>query len=106
MPRERTYHKQAGAAKAFGANGPVAFAIAGHHGGVPDKGVLADLVKGPSGHPVATAVWSEAVKDCPALASLSLASPPLKEQLTADLFTRLLFSCLVDADWTDTGGAR
>ncbi len=103
VPRELTYHKQAGAAKASSAgNGPVAFAIAGHHGGIPDRADLADLIKGPSGQPVAAAVWTKAAKDCPSLLKLSLASPPLPNKLTADVLTRLLFSCLVDADWTDT----
>jgi CRISPR-associated endonuclease/helicase Cas3 len=104
VPREQTYHKQAGAAKAFGArNGPVAFAIAGHHGGLPDRSALQDLVMGSSGQPVAAAVWADATRDCPALADLPLESPPLKDKLGADLVTRLVFSCLVDADWTDTG---
>jgi CRISPR-associated endonuclease/helicase Cas3 len=104
VAREQTYHKQAGAAKAFAARSwSVAFGIAGHHGGIPDSAALADLVKGPSGLPVATAVWAEATRDCPALAGLSLHPLPLKGKLTADLLTRHLFSCLVDADWTDTG---
>ena len=29
--------------------------------------------------------------------------PPLRDNLHADLFTRLVFSCLVDADWANTG---
>jgi CRISPR-associated endonuclease/helicase Cas3 len=104
VSREATYHKQAGAAKAFDSHhGPVAFAVAGHHGGIPDHAALTDLVKGPSGRAVATAVWLQAKEDLPALASISLNPPALKDKLTADLITRLLFSCLVDADWTDTG---
>ena len=70
---------------------------------MPDLAALGDLVEGPSGRPVTTAVWTAAAKDCPALASISLSPPLLKDKLTADLLTRLLFSCLVDADWTDTG---
>src|SRR5258708_1488664 len=53
VSREQTYHKQAGAAKAFDSrNWPVAFAIAGHHGGIPDRASLVDLVSGPSGRVV------------------------------------------------------
>jgi CRISPR-associated endonuclease/helicase Cas3 len=104
VSRELTYHKQAGAAKAFDSgNGPVAFAIAGHHGGIPDLASLTDLVKSPSGLPVTAAVWLEATQDCPALANVSLGPPALNDKLAADLVTRLIFSCLVDADWTDTG---
>src|SRR5438046_1318120 len=35
VARVKTYHKQAGAAKAS-SFAPIAFAIAGHHGGMPD----------------------------------------------------------------------
>ncbi|MFO0824471.1 MAG: CRISPR-associated helicase Cas3' [Gemmataceae bacterium] len=101
-----THHKQAGAARAFVArNAPIAFAIAGHHGGIPDLNDLKQSVVGPSGKAVAEQVWDAAVADCPELAGVSLA-PPLfdpKDNLGAELFTRLLFSCLVDADWTATG---
>src|SRR4051812_29264840 len=37
VQREKTYHKQAGAIKAFASqHAPLAFAILGHHGGMPD----------------------------------------------------------------------
>src|SRR5262245_34456050 len=50
VQREKTYHKQAGAAKAVEKrNVPIAFAIAGHHGGVPDRADLKNLVLGDSG---------------------------------------------------------
>ncbi len=104
VPREQTYHKQAGAAKAFdGRNAPVAFAVAGHHGGMLGPAALKDLVAGPSGRPVAAAVWATAVSDCPPLGSLCLDCPaPGPNPLRLELFTRLVFSCLVDADWADT----
>src|SRR5262245_58632154 len=50
VPREDTYHKQAVAAKAAYANClEVAFAIAGHHGGIPNKSCLLSMIKSPSG---------------------------------------------------------
>ncbi|MBA4192063.1 MAG: CRISPR-associated helicase/endonuclease Cas3 [Planctomycetaceae bacterium] len=101
-----THHKQAGAARAFLArHAPVAFAIAGHHGGIPDLNDLKQSVLGPSGKAVAEQVWDAAVADCPELAGVSLTPPAFdsKDNLGAELFTRLLFSCLVDADWTATG---
>ncbi|MCE9564272.1 MAG: CRISPR-associated helicase Cas3' [Planctomycetes bacterium] len=101
-----THHKQAGAARAFLArNAPVAFAIAGHHGGMPDLNDLKQSVFGPSGKAVAEQVWDTAVIDCPELAGVSLIPPffDSTDNLGAELFTRLLFSCLVDADWTATG---
>jgi CRISPR-associated endonuclease/helicase Cas3 len=105
VQRELTYHKQAGAAKAADMRSvPVAFAIAGHHGGIPDSADLKNLVERPAGRPVVAAVWPDATADCPHLVTIALNPLSLKDKLTADLITRLLFSCLVDADWTDTGG--
>lgn len=100
-----THHKQAGAARAFAANQhPIAFAIAGHHGGMPDLTDLRQAVKGSSGHAVVQDVRQIAEWDCPEIATVSLSSPLLgPNPLAWDLFTRLLFSCLVDADWTATG---
>jgi CRISPR-associated endonuclease/helicase Cas3 len=103
-PREKTFHKQAGAAKAAEAqNSPVAFAIAGHHGGIPNKEDLRGQIAGPSGHAVAVEIWEKAVRDCPELSTLLFRPPQLKDSFSADVLTRLLFSCLVDADWIDTG---
>jgi CRISPR-associated endonuclease/helicase Cas3 len=104
VPREQTYHKQAGAVVAADArNLPVAFAVLGHHGGIPNAAESKDLIAGPSGRPIASAIWGQATRDCPQLGGLALDPPPLKDRLAADLITRLIFSCLVDADWTDTG---
>lgn len=103
VPREATFHKQAGAAKAaFGGHTPVAFAIAGHHGGLPNKTDLLALVKGPNGKLVADAVWSMAEDELPELRQVHLSTPPVREPLDIDLDIRILFSCLVDADWRDT----
>lgn len=101
--REKTWHKQAGAAKAFDVkNAPLAFAIAGHHGGLPDATKLKDSVNGSSGRYVANAVWSVATADCPDVGHVSLSPIADKDDLANELLTRLVFSCLVDADWTDT----
>lgn len=103
-PREKTYHKQAGAAKAaidlkcF----PVAFAVAGHHGGLPNKTELESAVLSPNGLTVAREIWKAALCDLPELADLT-PLPVKLEKLQAELLTRLTFSSLVDADWTDTG---
>jgi CRISPR-associated endonuclease/helicase Cas3 len=59
-------------------------------------------VAGPSGRAVAGAIWQTAIEDCPELSSALLSPPPLRDSFHADLFTRLVFSCLVDADWSDT----
>lgn len=101
-PVKESWHKQAGAAKAAEGNHLAAvYAIAGHHGGMPERARLKDIIRGDAGQPVARAVWADATRDCPRLGELSRAPPEL-DGLAAELFTRMLFSCLVDADWTDT----
>src|SRR5208337_871053 len=80
----------------------VAFAIAGHHGGIPSKSGLNEAIKSDSGAVVAEQIHPEAVVDCPELKELNLPNPCAREALQFDLETRLLFSCLVDADWSDT----
>lgn len=98
-------HKEAGAARAAKVGSlPLAFAILGHHHGMPDptgtEGAQG-AVAGPDGLCVANEVQTTAERECPELTSLPIAkrSNPSAE---SDLFTRLLLSCLVDADWTDT----
>lgn len=95
-----TFHKQAGVAKAKESKLiPVAFAVYGHHGGIPDKSELEAGLK----QPAANVDWSIATADCLQLATLGSNSLDLSGPFHADLLTRLLFSCLVDADWSDTG---
>lgn len=101
---ETTRHKQAGAAWAWDVKqSDIAVAIAGHHGGMPDAVDLKSLVNGPGGRDVANRIRPIVLRDFPELA----ASPPglgdTRDALAFDLRVRLLFSCLVDADWSDTG---
>lgn len=101
--RERTYHKQAGAAKAalLGYN-PTAFAIAGHHGGMPSKADLKGAVLGDNGQVVAEQVWKIACQENSALSSLAACQSPLNAAIDIDFTSRIILSCLVDADWEDT----
>ncbi len=98
---ERTRHKEAGAARGKeGGHVLVAFAVAGHHGGLPNPAAVKAHAE--AGRLVAQEVWPWASVDCPELA---LRAPdPLtgRPRLELDLLTRLIFSCLVDADWDDT----
>src|SRR5262249_55745228 len=97
-----TLHKQAGAAKAAAEKlFAIAFAVFGHHGGLPDKVDLEGGLKDQAAD--YCSLWPEAVADCPDLGSLGSTLPRFRHSFHADLFTRVLFSCLVDADWTDTG---
>jgi CRISPR-associated endonuclease/helicase Cas3 len=102
VQRERTYHKQAGAAKAHEFRDvAVAFAIAGHHGGLPNRTDVESAILSPNGREVAAQVWRDACRELPELQAIK--SRPLGQRgLQAELWTRFLFSCLVDADWRDT----
>jgi CRISPR-associated endonuclease/helicase Cas3 len=103
IPKHRTYHKQAGAEKAASSkNAAIAFAIAGHHGGMPDLAILKDVICSKDVRAVAAQIWSNAISDLPALANVDLMPPPIESTSLGDCITRLLFSCLVDADWSDS----
>ncbi len=100
---ESTRHKQAGAAQAVRTRNKhfdVCFSILGHHGGIPDKADMAEGVK--AGTAVAQAVASEAELDFPGLEAAIVGPGVALRGTDFDLRTRLLFSCLVDADWLDT----
>jgi CRISPR-associated endonuclease/helicase Cas3 len=96
-------HKEAGAAWAARiGNNPLTFAILGHHGGMPDPDEAKKAVKGDDGIGVVKEVEVIAVCECAELRSLDI-SKQNETTTGSELFTRLLLSCLVDADWTDTG---
>ena len=80
-----------------------AFAVAGHHSGLPDGGSPADdpgdaTLFGRSKKPVAPYDgWQEV--------TLPASTPPAwacADPLSLAFFTRMLYSCLVDADFIDT----
>ncbi len=86
----------------------IALAIAGHHAGMPDKvgdgSSLQERVK--AAHASAAQLIDRAMQDSAALRRLLEAPAPKLENLLGrfDLFTRMLFSCLVDADRLDSAG--
>jgi CRISPR-associated endonuclease/helicase Cas3 len=101
-----THHAVYGAALAFQRRWPgLAFAIAGHHAGLHDRGQLQDFVKDAK---------YQAVERLPRLLERFTAEVgPLDEQFTepqfhrsqlthAEFYIRMLFSTLVDADFLDT----
>jgi CRISPR-associated endonuclease/helicase Cas3 len=102
-PAGSKQHKEAGAAWAARCqNLPLTFAILGHHGGMPDRDEAMTAVRGPDGIGVVRQVEAHANSECPELTGLGV---PKRGEASAetDLFARLLLSCLVDADWSDTG---
>ncbi len=104
---ERVDHATAGAAECC-KRGQIcaAFAVAGHHSGLPDGGGQGDhqdeptfcgrMRKAALGGLEPCEAWQEELK-LPA-ASTPAFSNPLEEMF----FTRMLYSCLVDADFLDT----
>lgn len=85
---------------------PAAFAVAGHHGGLPDGGTKAEKGQGST----MLGRVSKNVEDCGAWREeLKLPAARLPERVPSDafsqaFFTRMLYSCLVDADYLDTEG--
>lgn len=87
---------------------PAAFCAAGHHGGLPDGGSRTDgpddatllgRMRRAEGAGVAPyEAWAEELSLPPA----RLPAFCEKDRLTADFFIRMLYACLVDADFLDT----
>lgn len=103
---EQVGHSTAGAAACFAQSQPyAAFAVMGHHGGLPDGGGRGDPADAPTfwgrlrraaqGQLPAWGPWQR--PDLP-----KAARPALTEPLEAMFYTRMLYSCLVDADFLDT----
>ncbi|MBL8222977.1 MAG: CRISPR-associated endonuclease Cas3'', partial [Bryobacterales bacterium] len=106
---KRAPHSIYGAAAAYwkstGAGADVSFAIAGHHAGMPDSATLEDRIK--EAQAQADALWSRAAQDSPELLACFASPDPLlaRPQASALQFefqARMLLSCLVDADRTNT----
>lgn len=101
-------HATAGAFACWRMGQPLAaFAAAGHHGGLPDGGTQGDspdagtflgrMKRAERGGLPDCSAWTEEI------ALPSPAPPPCgAEPLSLMFFTRMLFSCLTDADFLDT----
>ena len=101
-------HSVYGAAKAWRTKTTeAAFAISGHHAGLPNpqggKAGLRERMREVDGK--LDALWLTAKDDCPELAVCDeLLRASTADLNTLDLRTRMLFSCLVDADCIDSSG--
>lgn len=102
----RVDHATAGAQEALRMkDAPAAFAVAGHHGGLPDIGMaegtlVAKKKKRLVGGDDPSAWKSEITVDNQTDLPDWVISHP--ESAEAAMYTRMLFSCLVDADFLDT----
>lgn len=97
-------HSTVGAKEAYAMRQPeVAFAVAGHHGGLPDGGAKTDLADDGT----LLGRMRRTVPDCSAWKS-EITLPAVQRRrlpgdgFTTSFFTRMLYSCLVDADYLDT----
>lgn len=98
-------HSTAGAKEAFIRRDlPAALAIAGHHGGIPDCGHYKD-------HSDNATLQGRIKRELPPYGdwareiSPPAAKPPawaMSDCITGAFYTRMLYSCLVDADFQDT----
>lgn len=107
---EQVDHATAGAFECMKRRQPLAaFAVAGHHGGLPDGGGRGDgpesgtflgrMNRAGQGMLADYSAWSGELS----LPTAVVPNPAASDKLSDMFFTRMLFSCLVDADWSDTG---
>ena len=99
----------AAAARFEGSAIDVAFAVAGHHAGMPDSSKLgADTL---AEREKASRLWKRALTDFPEIANCFagarplLGPPTVTDRLSFDLHCRMLLSCLVDADRLNTAAS-
>lgn len=106
---EQVDHSTAGACEAWKLRDPpAAFCVAGHHAGLPDFGARGDMADKGTLRARLTRAEEHKLEDYSAFAdevTIPDASVPkqfLHSGFGASFFTRMLYSCLVDADYLDT----
>jgi CRISPR-associated endonuclease/helicase Cas3 len=85
---------------------PLSFLIAGHHAGLPNQSDLSSKLKDPSQRSIYADVMKQASAHLSELKPIEDLRDYFKkfgqDKIAADLFLRLIFSCLIDADRLDT----
>lgn len=103
-------HSSAGAIKTFNECPPLAFPIAGHHGGLQNKASLKDrLIKKGKDQQVLDSLTTAKSHipyidnwKCPPLPSFLQENDGEEQNTKSEFFLRMVFSALVDADFLDT----
>ena len=107
-PKARTRgpdHKAAGCSLAFERMEPLALLINGHHGGLTNRAELAGWLRDKkTGTAVDTSLSlaTHAMPDLLPAVPIAFPAHAGRDALSAELFLRLVFSSLVDADFLDT----
>ncbi len=97
-------HKGAGAVLASKCAEPLAFLIAGHHGGLQDRETLKSWLREKGNNSATREALAIARAEIPSVEPASNLSLPawLSSQTEIEFFLRMLFSALTDADFLDT----
>lgn len=98
-------HKGAGAQLALQHCGPLAMLVQGHHGGLRAFKELQGWTNEKGNASAATAAIAAARHNIPDLVPIANLRPPAwvnKSKTTAEMWLRMVFSALVDADFLDT----
>ena len=102
----RVDHSTSGAQFAFSEQLAIAsFCVAGHHGGLPDIGHRQDTAEEPTligRMKKKTEDFSDWKKEVDESSFSTIKEPILDDNISFAFVTKLLFSCLVDADYLDT----
>lgn len=98
-------HKAAGAELATRYLGPLALLIQAHHGGLQSPTQFREWLARKKAEPIVAEALGLAHRTIPNLepaGRVSLPPPLIQDSSSAELFLRILFSALVDADFLDT----
>lgn len=105
-PLKSVPHAVQGAMLAASVFEPLAYLIYGHHAGLPDPSQLKNSLNNPKFSASFEAVCQDAAAEgislMPTHDLYQAGLPEAEDTLGWELFLRLLFSCLVDADYLDT----
>lgn len=100
-PRVKSPHSAPGAAAGFATLGALALAVLGHHAGLPDSADAGRLIAAADAQAVTAA--DDLLRQMNALPKAPYTPPAWAgDPLSCEMFVRMCYSALVDADYLDT----